>query len=108
LQVNTEANAIVNWGTTPISPNGSVKLPVGKALLTVTQRYFDDFKQEINNKPNNKESAPTKIGPNLIRQKADLTINSTPTGASVYLNGSYVGKTPYSKKTKQPGVIIWN
>jgi len=35
--------------------------------------------------------------------KAYINVNSTPTGADVYLNGSYIGKTPISNYELDPG-----
>ena len=93
-----DASFFINGFEIPKEQWASVQLPVGEYQIELRHKnyeiYYDVIKaqQGLNN--------PIKINLNTkdkfaTEKTSTFKINSIPTGASVYLNDKYVGKTPY-------------
>ncbi len=83
-------------GTTPLTTN----LSVGTYEVTLKLNNYEDYTTSVTIKP----SEETTLNVELTPLPAHLTINSNPSGAAVYLNGTYIGDTPIDGYPISPGV----
>gem|GEM_PF-862156 len=91
-------NGMLKQGTTPLTfdefQSGFYEIEVER------DRYFAEKKSvEV------KDLQVTEQTFTLKPQFADVTINSTPSGAKVYLDNEYIGTTPLMKKGEAEGIL---
>ncbi|KAF5424303.1 MAG: PEGA domain-containing protein [Candidatus Methanocomedens sp.] len=74
-------------GTTPKTFSG---VPVGSHTIKVTASGYEDHQQEVTVTAGETAS----ISVNLVKQTGSIYVTSIPSGADIYLDGSYEGTTP--------------
>ncbi len=93
-----DASFFINGLEIPKEQWTSVQLPVGEYQIELRHEDYEIYYGLI--KAEQGLNHPIKINLNTkdefaIEKKSIFKINSVPTGAAVYLNDKYVGKTPY-------------
>ncbi|QDA31598.1 PEGA domain-containing protein [Thermococcus indicus] len=74
-------------GTTPVENH---KLDVGTYEIEIKKESYSQYTQKVTINP----GETTTLNVNLNELPASLRIESTPSGAEVYINGDYYGTTP--------------
>lgn len=74
------------YGTTPVTFN----LTPGQYTIELIKKGYENYTSQIDLNPGEHKSITVVLTPSF----GYLSINSSPLGAKIYLNGSYIGKTP--------------
>ncbi|WP_232473523.1 PEGA domain-containing protein [Thermococcus profundus] len=94
----TGAKVYINGSLIGTTPLQNYKLPTGRHQLKLVKEGYKEYVTTIEIGP----GLTTIVMVRLTPEPAVLTINSDPSGAKVYINGSYEGVTPLDL-TLQPG-----
>lgn len=76
------------YGKTPMNINDLV---IGEHMVSVSKENFCIKEEQIEIKEN--ETTNLNV---VLESTAQITIHTKPEGANVYMDGAYIGKTPYS------------
>ena len=76
------------YGETPININDLV---IGEHMVSVSKENFCTKNEQIEIREN--ETTNLNV---VLESTAQITIHTKPEGANVYMDGAYIGKTPYS------------
>lgn len=77
-------------GKTPLT----LKVPTGKHEVTLSLTGYEDIPKVVTIE----KDKTTEVTEEFKRQTGTISVDSTPAGASVYLDGSYKGQTPLELK----------
>ena len=100
LKVNSRpagASVLLNGDIMGTTPFENKELPVGGYQVVIRQNGFEDYTEDINitrNKTKNISKTLTEQVNNFGR----LIVNSKPSEAAVYMNGEFLGSTPYENE----------
>ncbi len=87
-------------GTSPISINN---IQPGSHQLKFTMQGYQDLEQTVYFSSGENKTVNAQLSPIIIPVFSKLTVNSQPSGANIYLDGSFKGTTPLSINNMQSG-----
>lgn len=93
------ADVYVNGVLKGKTPYSLSKITEGRHTILIKKDGYEDHTESVNIAV----GKISTVSPTLKKKSGSLSITSSPTGAVVYFNGNYQGKTPLSISNIQPG-----